>query len=311
MPMIVFMDPPRHDQLRALVSRAFTPKRIAAMEPRIRAYARELLDAAAREGGCDLVHAYAMPLPSMVIGEMIGVGEQRAAFLELTEQFVATDPESGNAAHPAREIYAIFAQLLDERRRAPADDLMSALLSAEIDGRRLADDELIGFCFTLIVAGNDTTASLVGNGAVLLANHPTERAKLRADPGLVPNAIEEMVRIESPAQSLPRTATRDIVLHGTRIPAGSRVQLVWQAANLDPREFSDPERFDVTRAIERHLGFGHGIHYCLGAALARLEARVAFEELLARFPAYRLEVEHPPRVTSSWARAYASIPVAL
>ncbi|HZP30269.1 MAG TPA: cytochrome P450, partial [Acidimicrobiia bacterium] len=164
------------------------------------------------------------------------------------------------------------------------------------------------FSFLLLIAGNDTTTSLIGNGAELLARHPDQRAALVAHPSLVPNAIEEMLRIEAPTQALPRTAMREVELHGVTIPAGSRVMLLWGAANLDDREFDDPERFDVHRRIQRHLSFGHGAHHCLGAALARLEGRVAFEELLGRVPDYEV-VGTPVRYASNWARAFESLPI--
>jgi cytochrome P450 len=305
LPMVQQLDPPQHDSLRTLVRRAFTARRVAEMEPRVRAIARELIDSFAGAGRCDLLHAFAAQLPSRVIGELIGVPpERRPAFLEWTESMVA----AGGIGDSARNIYSEFAKLLTERREQRRDDLMSALLDAEVDGRQLTQEELLGFCFVLIVAGNDTTTNLIANGAVLLARHPEQRARLAAEPALIPNAVEEMLRYESPAQALPRRATRDVTLHGVDVPAGSEVMLVWGAANHDEREFDDPERFDIGRPLRRHLGFGQGIHFCLGAHLARLEARVAFEELLARMPDYRLEAE-PRWVTSLWARAYAAVPI--
>ncbi len=185
---------------------------------------------------------------------------------------------------------------------------MSALIAAEVDGRHLTDAELKGFCFLLLIAGNDTTTSAIGNGAVLLAEHPDQRAELVRDSTLIPGAIEEIVRIESPAQALPRTCMHDIEVHGVTIAAGSRVMLLWGSANLDDREFADPERFDIHRLAPRHVGFGHGVHHCLGASLARLEARVAFEELLRRMPEYRL-AGRCERFVSHWARAWRTIPV--
>jgi cytochrome P450 len=170
------------------------------------------------------------------------------------------------------------------------------------------DSTRTSFCFLLVLAGNDTTSSLIGNGIVLLAHNPEQRAMLGRDPALWSGAIEEMNRIESPTQVLPRTARRDTNFHGTRIPAGSRVMLIWGAANHDEREFSEPERFDVTRTITRHLAFGHGIHFCLGANLARREARVALEAWHARFPDYDLDGQ-PRRIISIWARAFSRIPV--
>ena len=312
LPHIQTMDPPRHDALRNLVSVAFTPRRISEIEPRVREIAHELIDEFAERGQCDLLGEFARHLPSRVIGEMIGVpSERREAFLECTEQMIGVTPDAGsdtNVREPATRIYQEFAQLLEERRKQRRDDLISALLEAEIDGERLSQEELLGFCFVLIVAGNDTTTNLIANGAVMLARHPDQRQALAKAPSLIPNAVEEMLRFEAPAQVLPRRTTREVEIHGETIPADQEIKLVWAAANRDEREFPDPDRFDVRREIGRHLSLGIGRHFCLGAKLARLEARVGFEELLARMPEYELERE-PRWIPSIWARAYDSVPV--
>jgi len=311
LPMIVALDPPHHDRLRALVTRAFSPKRVAEIEPRVRAVACELLDALPAREPCDLLAPFAWQLPSRVIGELIGIPEERQpAFLAWTEALVGVDPTGQNPNVPVfGSIYGEFAKLLAERREERRDDLMSALLDAEVDGERLTQQELLGFCFVLITAGNDTTANLVANGIALLAEHPEQRALLAAEPARIPDAVEEMLRFEPPAQQLPRRITRDVVRHGVAIPARSEVMLIWAAANRDERQFPDPERFDVQRR-PRHLAFGHGTHFCLGANLARLEARIAFEELLRRFPDYELAGE-PTWKRSFWARAHAALPVRL
>ena len=308
LPQMIYMDPPQHTAMRALVSRAFTPRRVAALEPLVRETARRLVDDLATRGRAELQHEFAAVVPSVAIARMIGVDDEHVdAFRGWTESFLEIQG-SADYAGAAASIYGLFAQLLVERRAEPRDDLMSALIDARVDGDGLSDDELLGFCLLLILAGNDTTSSLVGTGLVLLAQHPDQRARLLGDPSLLPHAIEEMIRVESPVQALPRTTTRDVSLHEVDIPAGSRVMLVWGAANHDDREFPDPERFDITRPITRHLAFSHGAHYCLGANLARLEARVALEEWLARCPDYTL-YEEPARVVSIWARAYSRIPV--
>lgn len=311
MPMIVALDPPRHDRLRALVTKAFSPKRVAAIEARVRAIAGELLDALPAGSPCDLLPGFAWQLPSRVIGELIGIPRERQPrFLAWTEALVGFDPTGANADRGIfGAIYAEFAKLLAERRDERRDDLMSALLDAEIDGERLTQPELLGFCFVLITAGNDTTANLIANGAALLARHPEAQRRLAKDPSLVPDAIEEMLRIDSPAQQLPRRTTREVERHGVTIPAKSEVLLLWGAANRDERQFAEPDRFDVARR-PRHLAFGHGAHFCLGANLARLEARIAFEALLARFPRYVLAGE-PGWQRSFWARALATLPVRL
>ena len=234
----------------------------------------------------------------------------RAAFEELYDQMSASVYGVARRVvrDPAAKIYEEFALLLAERRAERSDDLMSALVDAEIDGTRLSEDEILGFCFQLIIAGNDTTTMLIGNGATLLAQHPDQLALLARAPGRIANAVEEMLRYEPPAHALPRRARRDLLLHGRTIPQDARVLLVWAAANLDEREFDEPERFDVERKIPRHLAFGHGVHFCLGASLARLEARIAFEELLARIPDYTLERE-PGWLTSRWLRAHDAVPI--
>ncbi len=308
LPQMIYMDPVRHTQLRALVSRAFTPKRIAEVEPLTRGIARGLIDGIAERGRGDAQRDLAMILPSVVIARMIGVPDEHIEnFRGWTESFLEIQgPE--DYVESLGKCYELFALLLADRRREPEDDLMSALLAAEVDGQKLTEEELLGFCFLLVLAGNDTTSSLIGNGLVLLARHPEQRSLLLDDPSRWPGAVEEMLRIESPVQVLPRHAQRDVELHGITIPEGARVMLVWGSANHDDREFAEPERFDVTRSITKHLAFGHGVHYCLGANLARLEARIAFEEWHARFPDYELE-SPPRRITSIWARAFGSIPM--
>jgi cytochrome P450 len=308
-PMIQQLDPPRHDALRNLLWRAFTPTRVAAMEPRMRELAGGLIDDFADRGRCDLLHEFASQLPSLVIGELIGIPpERRKAFLQWTEALITANPGRARAVNPSAPIYEEFGKLLEERRRAPRDDLMSALIEAELDGQRLSEEELLGFCFLLVVGGNDTTTNLIANGAVLLARHPAQRDELIRDPALIPGAVEEMLRYDSPTQALPRKATRDIELHGCTIRTGEEVSLVWGAGNHDERRFADPERFDIHRPDNRHLALGHGVHFCMGSHLARLEGRVAFEELLRRIPDYGLAGE-PAGQASAWARAYAAVPI--
>jgi hypothetical protein len=310
LPMMIFTDSPTHDRLRALVSRAFTPRRIADLEPLVENVAARLLASMVQRGGGDIIRDLAAPLPSTVIGELIGVPvDQQPEFREWAEDLVAADPNAGAVPASALSIYECFATLFEQRRREPRDDLMSALLVAEIEGSRLTQDELLGFCFLLLVAGNDNTTNLIGNGAALLARHPDQRRLLAAEPHLLPGAIEEMLRYDSPAQALPRRATTDIDIHDQTIPAGAPVTLVWGAANHDDREFEHPERFDIHRRIDRHVAFGHGLHFCLGASLARLEARAAFRLLLDRAPDYELVDDASPRVTSGWARGFSQLPV--
>jgi cytochrome P450 len=309
LPMIQQLDPPRHDALRDLMWKAFTPKRVADLEPRVRKIATELIDGFAGDGHADLLAQFASQLPSRVIGELIGIPpERRASFLEWTESMISPDPERD--LNPFALIYQEFAKLLEERRAEPRDDLMSALLAAELEGERLGQEELLGFCFLLVVGGNDTTTNLIANGSVLLARHPEAREEILADGALLPPAIEEMLRFDSPTQALPRVATREFTRHGRTVRAGEEVSLCWGSANHDERRFESPERFDIHRANNRHLALGHGVHFCMGAHLARLEARVAFEELLGRIPGYAL-AEEPRWAPSPWARAYQAVPVRL
>lgn len=304
-PQMAMMDPPRHARMRAVVSKAFTPRRVTDLEPRIRAIATRLLDAitGTGTGRCELMDDYARLLPGMVMAELIGIPDEvNAECRVLTDQNMRKTSPRG--AEPAvQRANEIFADLFAQRRRQPADDLLTALLHAEVDGLRLSEDELLGFCWLLLVGGNDTTTNLIGNGTELLARHPDSRRQLVRDMALLPGAIEEMLRVESPTHVSQRATVRDAELPSGPVPAGIRVLLLWGSANLDEREFDDPERFDIHRRPGRHLALGHGPHFCLGAALARLEARVAFEELLGRIPEYELAAP-PERLVSSTFRGF-------
>jgi len=311
MPMIVYMDGDRHKSLRMLLSRVFTPKRVADLEPGIRASTRRLLDDSAKQTRCDFMRSVASQLPSIVICQLIGIPEERReAVLSYTEAMIETWPKSHPIAEPAGKIYAEFETLLAERNKEPRDDLMSALLGAEVDGHRLSHQELLGFCFNLVIGGTDTTMNLIGSGAVALAREPEQRRALCEEPARIPEAIEEMLRFESPTQTLPRRPTCEVELHGITIPAESRLLVCYGAANHDERAFEDPERFDFTQKRKRHLAFGLGAHHCLGSALARLEARVVFEELLERHPNYGAH-DDGGWVTSRWARSHPSIEIEL
>jgi len=309
--MLNFLDAPVHTRLRRLVSRAFTPQRIAKLEADTTELTRALLGAFTDRGGGDLIAEFSGALASIVVGRMIGIPEDRLAdFRHLTDQLLYTGntSEQKSLMEIAAAIYGEFASVLDARRRSRADDLVSALLDVNDDGG-LTDEELLGFCFVLVSGGNDTTNNLIANGWVRLLRNPEQLALLDADRSLLTTAIEEMLRIDPPAESHMRTTTVDAHLHGAVIPAGATVQLLWGAANLDEREFEEPDRFDVTRDGVHHLSLGHGAHYCLGAALARLEARVAFTALLDHAQHLQLVAE-PLRVPSPWANAYAAVQLA-
>ncbi|HZP31024.1 MAG TPA: cytochrome P450 [Acidimicrobiia bacterium] len=292
-PMIIALDPPRHTDLRKLVSRAFGTKPTNAFEPQVRARARELLAQFSGSGTVDLVPSFSAALPLAVIGDIVGVpADERAWFRHQGEILMSQQPDRPETLSAARaasgELLGRFTDLIAERRSAPTGDLVSGLIAAEEDGERLTADEIVGFCYLLILAGHETTMNLISNGVITLQRHPAERALVEADPTRITNMVEEVLRYESPVHSQARTTTRDVELHGEVIPEGKKVLLLFASAGRDERAFPDPDRFDVTRTIERHLSFGHGIHHCLGAALARLEARVAFEELFATLPDWRV-----------------------
>lgn len=291
---LIFTDPPRHSLLRSLLSRTFTPRSVAALEPRITSLAHELLDAVAAGGGFDLVTDFAERLPVLVIMELLGMprGDAArvtgwgAAILQLGDTVLggerATRAISAFGAAKA-EMRPYLASLLEERRDAPRDDLLSRLLHAEVDGARLGEEEILSFFQLLLLAGTETTTNLIANAALCFMDHRDQLALVRRDRSLLPAAIEEVVRFRAPAQHVFRAATEEIELHGRRIAAGGLVLAMIGSANRDPRQFARPNRFDVARQGPPHVGFGHGIHYCVGAGLARLEARVALSALLDRF----------------------------
>jgi cytochrome P450 len=317
-PLLITTDRPRHTQLRSLVNRAFTPRRIARLEPRIRTIARTLLDNLKGRPEFDLVGDFSAPLPTIVIAELLGVpAEDQEWFKEKSNAVAQFDPtKSGSNAEvddfgPSAELASYLAGVLEQRRREPRDDLLSALLAAEIEGERLSEPELLGFAFLLLVAGNETTTNLISNAAILLDRHRDQRQLLLEEPARITRAIEEFLRYDSPIQGLARTTTAPVTLHGVTIPEGGRVLLLFGSANHDERRIPDAERFDVLRDPNPHLAFGFGAHFCLGANLARLEARVAFEELLARVPDYRMTASRVERTASGPVRGALRLPVAV
>ncbi len=293
-PGMLNSDPPRHTQLRDLVNKAFTPRMIAQLEPRIREIAGDLLDAVMPAGRIDLVNDLSYPLPVIVIAEILGVpAADRANFKRWSSEIVASlgagvsMDASTVPMQTIEELRAYFTAIIEQRRAEPREDLISALIAAEIDGQHLDVQELLNFCILLLVAGNETTTNLIGNAVRCLLEHPESFDRLRAQPELWQPAIEEVLRFRSPVQATVRTATEDVELRGKTIRAGQAI-VVWLAsANRDPAEFPDPDRFDVTRQPNRHLAFGLGIHFCLGAPLARLEAKLVLEAVGRRLPNLR------------------------
>jgi hypothetical protein len=317
MPLLIMMDGDRHRKLRSLVNRAFTPRRISELEPRIRKIACELLDDFCHDERADLVRQFSAPLPTTVIAELLGIPTaDRDFFKQKSTEVAQFDPAKPGGSHPASdygpavELAGYLARQFDERRAQPREDLLSALLTAEIDGARLTPQELIGFAFVLLVAGNETTTNLISNAAVLLHRDPDQRRQLARDLTRIPTAVEEFLRFDSPVQGLARTTTRDTEVRGVEIPKGKKVLLLFASANRDEAQFPEPERLDVSRQPNRHLAFGFGNHFCLGSSLARLEARVAFEELLERLPDYRLLDERVERLCSGPVRGAVSLPIA-
>ena len=313
-PSIIEMDPPQHNRHRKLVIQAFTPAAAAKLEPRIRQIARESLDLLPTGETVDFVQHVAVPLPMFVIAEMLGVPrEDREAFERWSDAMIeAGGGKQGEETNAALgEMLRYFQDTLELRRRDPRDDLISTLAQAEIDGDRLQDPEILMFCLTLLVAGNETTRNLISGGTLLLMRNPDQLRKLRDDPSRLPNAIEEMLRWWTPVQSFIRTATRDTELRGRKIEEGQPTLLLYASANRDEEVWGeDSDRFDVTRehTHRRHLAFGFGEHLCLGAPLARLEARVMFEELLARRSGFELAGE-PELLRSRLMHGVTRMPV--
>jgi len=308
---ILYLDPPRHGQYRKLVNRAFTPRRVAELEPRIRAMTRQLLDAVDPREPVDLVEALTAPLPLWVIAELLGLpADDRADFRRWSDAVMqaATDLTEDTALL-ALELFGYFERHLDARTAHPADDLLTALVQAEVDGETLSRQDQLGFCMTLLVAGNETTRALLSGGLVALAEAPEQRAALVADPSAVPAAVEEMLRWVTPIMAMARTAAVDTDIGGCDVRKGDYVVMVYGAANRDEEVFgADAERFDVTRSPNPHLAFGFGEHFCIGAPLARLEARVVIDEVLRRWPDYAV-LGPPRRAPSTLLRQITSVPV--
>ena len=292
------LDPPDHTRLRSLVSKAFTRRTVSDLEHRIQRIVDELLDAVADRQRFDLIEALAYPLPMIVIAEMLGVPardmdrfEDWSQDIALVVEPVLRGRDIRRARRASDELFEYFEGIIEQRRRDPQGDLISALLAAEEAGDQLTRDEMLGTLVLLLVAGNETTRNLIGNGTLALLNHPDQRQRLTEDPSLLDSAIDELLRYDSPVQLDSRIAREDVVLGGKRIRAGQQVIAVLGAANRDPAAFAKPDALDIGRSEKNHLAFGRGIHYCLGSPLAILEARIAFTSLLERYSAMRLVAE--------------------
>ncbi|MFF7215178.1 cytochrome P450 [Streptomyces sp. NPDC008238] len=305
-------DPPDHTRLRRLVSKAFTARRVAELEPRVQGIADELLDAILPAGRADLVEDFAVPLPVTVISELLGVPvSDRYDFQRWTDDMVLQGPQPPDPAKIEaawQQMHRYLTALLEAKRADPGDDLLSALIATHDDEQRLDRHELVSMTFLLLVAGYITTVNLIGNGIAALLTHPDQLRMLREDPELLPGAIEEFLRWDGPVNpGIARFAREDLTIAGVAIPRGATVVVASAIADRDPARFADPDRLDVTRADNAHLAFGHGIHYCLGAPLARLEGRIAVGTVLRRLPGLALavpaeELHWRPRVLRGPAR---------
>jgi cytochrome P450 len=323
LPMVIFMDPPDHDWMRALVSRAFTPRRVSALEQHIASLVDEYLDAVVGAAEFDYVEQFGALLPPMVIGHMLGVPEPdrdavRHWFDDILHHEDGDPLPSAKAQSAMQSLHDYATAMVAERRREPSDDMITVLLEGEIDDgagagatRRLSEFEIVAFVLLLAGAGVETVARLLSFAAVTLAENPDQRAILVDEPARIPNAVEELLRYEAPSPVNGRWTLQPYHAHGVEIPAGSKVLLLNGSANRDRREFDNPDRFDVRRAIKRHISFGYGAHFCLGAALARMEARIALAGTLERFPHWNVDRSELVPVTTSTVRGYSSVPVHL
>jgi len=306
---MVMQDPPRHTAFRRLVSRGFTPKQVVELEPQLRAFVVERVERLRSAGGGDVVEELLKPLPSMVVAHYLGVPEEdRVRFDHWTEAIVAATAQGAPmaSADAAAEMMAYFTRLVARRRAEPGEDTVSQLVRAGDDVSVL---QVLGFAFTMVTGGNDTTTGLLGGALDLLNRHPEQRAQLAADLDRAPDAVEELLRMTSPVQGLARTTTRPVELHGRTIPEGRRVLLLYAAANRDGAEFGpDADELRIDRAPQRILTFSHGAHHCLGAAAARLAARVALEEILVRCPRFVVDGEAGRYAPGHYVRRFDSLP---
>jgi cytochrome P450 len=315
-PWILDMNPPDHTRLRKLVNKGFLPRLIRNLEPRVREITRQLIAALRSRTEGDLVTALSGPLPTTVIAEMLGVEAERLDDFKRwsddvvlgtsrpTDEAVRTRVRQSGAA-----LRGYFARLIERRRTDPGEDVITALVRAEEEHDMLSAAEVLGLAVLLLLAGNETTTNLLGNAVRALLNHPAELAKVRADRSLVPSLVEEVLRYDPPVQLIPRRTAREVELAGGKVPAGATVFLLLAAANRDERKFPEPDRFDVTRNPQDHVAFGYGIHYCLGAPLARLEGRIALESLLFDCPPFTCTREQLPQIASVIVRGVQTLPL--
>ena len=311
-------DPPDHSRLRSLANQAFTPNRVKELEPRIEHIADKLISQVHPHGGMEFMADFALPLPVIVIAELLGVPpDERETFHAWSNHMVTaidavntTEAKAKQSQAAAIALAGYFADLVRRRRQQPKDDLISALTLARDAEDRLTEDELLAMCMLLLIAGHETTVNLLGNGLLTLLGHPDQRAQLKSRPELMPSAVEEILRFESPVQRATfRATTEAFAIGGTTIDQGQPVSAVIGAANRDPDQFPQPDTFDITRQPNRHLAFGLGLHFCLGAPLARAEARIGFARLLERLPNLQLASQTPDWSPNTFFRGLRTLPV--
>jgi cytochrome P450 len=294
---ILQSDPPEHTRLRSIVSKAFTPRAVRACEPLVDRYAHECIDAILERGEADWIDEYSIPIPVVVIAELLGVPrEDRALFRKWSDDIVGAIAGKVDAGPSQLEFNDYFSKVVAARQREPRDDVISKLLQPNSKGEQLTTPEVLSFCLSLLVAGNETTTGLIGNLFFELAKRPDDWKRLREDPSLVASAVEESLRFDAPNQGLFRHTVKEVELHGVVIPAGRKVLLLFGAAGRDPDHFDRPDQFDIARSPNRHIAFGAGIHHCLGASLGRLEANTALRVATERIAEIRLIDESPPYV---------------
>jgi cytochrome P450 len=315
--ILIFEDPPTHTIHRALLSRVFTPRQVNGLEPRIREFCVESLDRLEGADRFDFVADLGAHMPMRVIGMLLGIPEQdQEAVRAHADANLRTKPGEPQKVTANFVDGEMFAEYIDWRAEHPSDDVMTQLLQAEFDDetgttRRLTRAEILTYVTVVAGAGNETTTRLIGWAGKVLAEHPDQRRELVDDPSLIPNAIDELLRFEPPAPHVGRYVVRDVELHGQRVPEGSAMLFLVGAANRDDRRFADGDRFDIHREIGQHLAFGYGAHYCLGAALARLEGRVALEEVLRRFPEWDVDYDGARLASTSTVRGWETLPVVI
>jgi cytochrome P450 len=314
--VLIFEDPPLHTAHRRLLSRVFTPKKMNALEPKIREFCANALDPLVGAGGFDFVADLGAQMPMQVIGMLLGIPEEdQEAVRDRSDANLRTEPGEPMRYSSSNFTTGLdFGEYIDWRAQHPSDDLMTELLNAEFQDetgttRKLTRDEVMTYVSVVAGAGNETTTRLIGWSGKVLADHPDQRRELVADPSLIPNAIEELLRFEPPAPHVARYVARDVEHYGRQVPEGSVMMFLVGAANRDDRRFADGDRFDIHRQIGQHLTFGYGIHFCLGAALARLEGRVALEEVLKRFPEWDVDRDRAKMASTSTVRGWETLPV--